>query len=51
MYVLLVKKNYPKKLDKTAKIARDYAENAPKAFVIYRFRNEHDVFFFAAKLS
>ena len=33
------------------KIARDYAENAPKAFVIYRFRNEHDVFFFAAKLS
>lgn len=24
------------------KIARDYAENAPKAFVIYRFRNEHD---------
>ena len=32
------KKNYPKKLDKTAKIARDYAENAPKALVIYRFR-------------
>ena len=34
------KKNYPKKLDKTAKIARDYAENAPKALVIYRFRTE-----------
>ena len=28
------------------KIARDYAENAPKAaFVIYRFRNEQHVFY------
>ena len=36
--ICTTKKNYPKKLDKTAKIARDYAENAPKALVIYRFR-------------
>ena len=37
------KKNYPKKLDKTAKIARDYAENAPKALVIYRFRTDDEL--------
>ena len=39
---LWTKKNYPKKLDKTAKIARDYAENAPKALVIYRFRTNSE---------